>query len=134
MELVPNSTLSTKQIRSHFKIGRRDAVAIKDRSVNDAGVAEGVITYKSGEAYKQRAERRAKQGNGLTAKPRLCGWTRQANGAPAPSSHERTEPLHMNTSEPASAGKPVALKASPKKPAAEALASKSKFPKRAKSA
>lgn len=132
MELLPNSTLTTKQLRAHFKLGRRDAVAVKDRSVNGEGVAEGVIAYKSGEAYKQRMERRNKQGNGLNAKPRLCGWFRPGHGqAQAPAGNEHVQPLHIDVNEPAVASKPVTLKPSGKKPTAESLAAKgSKFPKR----
>jgi len=125
MELIPNSTLTTKQIRSHFRLSRSDAIAVKDRSVNAEGVADGVIAYKSGEAYKQRMERRTKQGTGVGAKPRLTGWTRRGCGGKA--EEEQFVPLHMNTNEPAVGL--VELKAS-KRPAADALAAKGKFPRK----
>ena len=113
------STLTTSQIRNDYKLTRSDAVAIKDRS------PEGVATYKSGEAYKARAARRDKQGNGLNAVPRLCGWHVGKHGA---TNHTVNEPaLHMNVAEPA-----VAVKSSTKKPQAEKLAEKTKFPARLK--
>jgi hypothetical protein len=61
--------MTTKELRAKHSLSRKDAVRC-----NAAG--GDVSTYKGGKEYEERARRRAKQGNGLDAKPRLCGWTR----------------------------------------------------------
>ncbi len=60
--------MTTSELRKNHEMSRKDAVRC-NKSGGD------VATYKSSQEYQDRAKRRAKQGNGIGAKPRLTGWT-----------------------------------------------------------
>lgn len=60
--------MSTSDLRKNHELSRKDAVRC---NASKKDVAE----YKSSPEYQERAKRRAKQGNGIGAKPRLTGWT-----------------------------------------------------------
>ena len=59
--------MTTIQLRKDYELSRKDAV-----KCNKAG--GDVAAYKSSQEYQDRAKRRAKQGNGLTANPKHPGW------------------------------------------------------------
>lgn len=59
--------MSTNDLRKNHDLSRKDAV-----KCNKMG--GDVAAYKGSQEYQERAKRRAKQGNGLGAKPRLAGW------------------------------------------------------------
>jgi len=59
--------MSTAELRTNHELSRKDAV-----KCNKAG--GDVAAYKSSPEYQERAKRRAKQGNGLDAKPKWDGW------------------------------------------------------------
>lgn len=59
--------MSTATLRKEHELSRKDAVRC-----NKAGGDVGA--YKSSPEYQERAKRRAKQGNGLDAKPKWTNW------------------------------------------------------------
>ncbi len=59
--------MTTAELRKNHEMSRKDAVRC-----NKAGGDVGA--YKSTPEYQERAKRRAKQGNGLDAKPKWEGW------------------------------------------------------------
>lgn len=59
--------MTTTQLRKDHELSRKDAV-----KCNKAG--GDVAAYKSSPEYQERAKRRAKQGNGLAAKPKHTSW------------------------------------------------------------
>ncbi|MEN9919942.1 MAG: hypothetical protein RL662_2378 [Bacteroidota bacterium] len=59
--------MTTAELRKNHELSRKDAVKC-NKMGGDVGA------YKSTPEYQERAKRRAKQGNGLDAKPKWEGW------------------------------------------------------------
>ena len=59
--------MTTSELRKDHELSRKDAVKC-NKSGGDVGA------YKSSPEYQERAKRRAKQGNGLEAKPKWTEW------------------------------------------------------------
>jgi hypothetical protein len=68
--VVDDTKYTTAEMRKKYALSRSDAVSIPASERTH----DGIVAYKNSDKFVKRAERRAKQGNGLENPPRLCGW------------------------------------------------------------